>query len=173
MAGCGHLLERLLAKVEARDLVLARGENKNPHPLVFAKLFFPYSSMPHWLETKQTGGCALLFPISWYLLEKDKTGGLKRISNLDIVNLMHGWHGLSVGLRSQRFQEHVIERMLEAANGSEIFVKQNYYNAKKVFLPRASCVEEVRIRLDINETEDERARNLQAEKLRNLIKSYY
>ena len=166
MVGCGHLLERLLAKVEARDLVLARGENRDSHPLVFAKLVFPYSSMLHWLETSlESNSSPLMFPISWQLLEKDKSNGLKRISNLDIVSLMHGWSDLSVSLRSERFQEHVVERMLESAS-SEIFI----YPKDNIFLPQANCVEEVRIWLDLNETEDERTRNIQAEKLRNLIK---
>ncbi len=174
MAGCGHLLERLLVKTGARDLVLARAENNYLHPRLFAKLVMPYISVPHWLETKQTNGNALVFSISWHLLEKEKRAGLKKVTGNDIAFLQRGWYDLSVGLRSRRFQEHVIERMLEAANSSEIFVKQNCYNAESgmIFLPRANCVEEVRIWLDINETEDEQARNLQAEKLRNLIKSY-
>ena len=172
MAGCGRLLERLLTKTGARDLVLARGENNYLHPLVFAKLVMPYISVPHWLETKQTNGNALVFPISWSMLEKEKRAGLKKVTGDDIAFLQRGWYDLSVGLRSRRFQEHVIERMLEAANGLEIFVKKNCYNAESgmIFLPQARCVEEVRIWLDINETEDERARNLQAEKLRSLIR---
>ena len=171
MAGCGHLLEQLLMRTGARDLVLARGECRDLHPRVFAKLVMPWISIPHSLKTKQTNGYPLVFPISWHLLEKEKRTGLERISDLDIAGLMHGWSDLSVGLRSRRFQKHVIERMLEAANGLEIFVKKNCYNAESgmIFLPRASCVEEVKIWLDVNETEDERARNLQIKKLRNWI----
>lgn len=175
MGGCGHLLERLLVKTGASDLVLARAENNYLYPRVFATLAMPYSSsMPHCLKTKQTNDFALVFPISWDLLEKEKMAGLKKVTGDDIAFLQRGWYGLSVGLRSRRFQEHIIENMLEAANGSEVFVRRNHYNAESdmIFLPRAGCVEEVRIWLDLNETEDDRNRNLQAEKLRNLISRY-
>lgn len=171
MAGCGHLLERLLVKTGARDLVLARGENRNLHPRVFAKLVFPYSSMPHWLETSlESNSSPLVFPISWQLLEKEKSNGLKRISNLDIVSLMHGWSDLSVGLRSERFQEHVIEKMLETAS-SEIFICPSL-SKDNIFLPKASCVEEVSIWLDVNETNDSQDRNLRYKNLRNLVQLY-
>ena len=171
MGGCGHLLERLLVKTGASDLVLARAENNYLYPRVFAKLVMPYSSssMPHYLKTKQTNDFALVFPISWDLLMKEKRAGLKKVTGDDIAFLQRGWYDLSVGLRSRRFQEHVIEKMLEAANSSEIFVRRNRYNAESdmIFLPQANCVEEVRIWLDLNETEDDRNRNL-----RNLIRKY-
>ena len=172
MARGGHLLERLLAKVEARDLVLARGENTFLQPRVFARLVMPYSSStPHYLETKQTNDFALIFPISWDLLKKEKRAGLKKVTDDDIAFLQRGWYYLSVGLRSQRFQEHIIERMLEAANGLEIFVKQNRYSSESVFLPRASCVKEVKIWLDLNEISDDRDKNLRNRNLRKLIKN--
>lgn len=148
------LLVRLLERVSAIDLLLTRGENISQCPLVFAKLAFPYVSERSWLCINNKGTTyPLVFNMSWTLLEQEKNKGLKNVSQDDIVNLKHGWIDLSVGLRSEEFQEHVLEKMLESADGSDVVI-QGLLDArnsigKVVFMPKASCLEELKIWLDL------------------------
>lgn len=151
------LLVRLLERVGAIDLLLARGENTSQCPLVFAKLAFPYVLERHWLYIKNSkyNTYPFVFPISWALLEQEKNKGLKNASQDDIVNLRRGWRDLSVGLRSEEFQEHVLEKMLESADGCDIasqgLLELDACNiiGKDVFMPKARCLEEVKIWLDL------------------------
>ena len=145
------LLLKLLAKIGARDLLLARGDYEYPNPQVFAKLDFPYVSMPQWLETEVTSGHPLVFPISWSMLKLEmKNGGYEKVSKDDVASLCNGWHSLSVSLRSQQFQDHILSKLIEAANYHEIVVKRKYIGDKDVFIPRANCLEEINLWLDIN-----------------------
>jgi len=145
------ILERLLERAEMKDIRLHRSEGDiAPYPRMFAAVTYHNSRLHSFMSTQSQ--IMFTFNIPWDLLTEEN------LTEEKMIDLNNGHDSLSLTECSEKFQNEVLKKMIAEKKPNETLYVEKYASDDgwdiKTLIPRVSCLEELEIMLDLNESGD-------------------